>query len=81
MIRVNREGLKEKISSSGNEVECPLCKCNFSFKEGDIETIVEGIPYDKGIKRLLGQNKAHMVYKYVTCPWCKGKIQLKYTVM
>lgn len=81
LIQVNKEGKKEKLSNMENKIECPLCKCDFSFKEGDIEVIVEGIPYEKGIRKLFGQNRDYVVFKYVTCPWCKGKVQLKYTVM
>ena len=78
---VNREGAQDKrINSPYTDVKCVFCHCNFSFKEKDIETVVESIPYDSGIKKVFGSIKDYIVYRYVTCPWCKSKMKLKFII-
>ncbi len=81
-MTINKEG-KENAFDKGmdNELECPHCKCKFSFKEEDIEVIVRGIPYKTGIKKILKINEDYIVHKYITCPWCRSRLRLKYTIV
>lgn len=79
---INKEG-KENAFDKGmdNELECPHCKCKFSFKEEDVEVAVRGIPYKTGIKKILKINEDYIVHKYITCPWCRSRLRLKYTIV
>lgn len=78
---INEEGDQEKqANSSYNKLKCIFCNCEFSFKEKDIETVVENIPYESFFRKLIGQIQDYIVYRYVTCPWCKSKIKLKLVI-
>ncbi|MGN1327577.1 MAG: hypothetical protein ACI4VQ_05855 [Clostridia bacterium] len=81
MVVVEKKGEADKFATNEeNKITCSFCHCEFSFKEGNIEAVMEGIPYEKGIKKLLKMNKTYIIHKYITCPWCKSKLKLKYTI-
>lgn len=81
MKRVNQEGNRDMlVDSPESNISCPFCNCNFSFKEDNIEIVYEGIPYEKGIKKLFSMNKDTIIHRYVTCPWCRAKLKLKFVV-
>lgn len=76
-----KEGDEDKVQNSPfKEVVCPYCDCKFAFKESDIENVVDYIYYDKGIKKVFQAIKDAIVTRYITCPWCKAKLKLKFTV-
>lgn len=80
MIMIN-EGDKER---NGNnilqEIHCPYCDCDFAFKENDIENNIDYVYFDKGIKKIFQVVKDVIVTRYITCPWCKVKLKLKFIV-
>ena len=81
MRRINQEGSKDMlVDSPESNISCSFCSCNFSFREEDIETVYENIPYEKGIRKLLTMNQDVIIHRYITCPWCKAKLKLKFVV-
>ena len=80
MIQILENGKDDKSTKSKMSISCPYCLCSFNFIESDIETIYEIIPHTSGIKKFLGLKKAYVPHKYITCPWCKAKLKLKYVI-
>lgn len=49
--------------------DCPKCTCRFSFDFEDLQTS-EKMEEDH-------QQYFPVKYKYIECPWCKNKIEVK----
>ena len=79
-MEINKEGNLTKLNGDMAKISCPFCNCDFKFSENDLEIIIEKIPYQNGIKGMLKITKDYIVHKYITCPWCKNKLKLKYVV-
>lgn len=56
------------------------CGCRFSAKEKDIEEQIISIPYEKGIRKVLGMAKGYIHNRYITCPNCFRKLKVKFYV-
>lgn len=80
-MQINKKGTNDKLPVLQNTVICPICNCEFVFEEKDIEVVVEGIPYEKGIRKLLGMNQNYIYHKYILCPWCHSKHKLIYDLL
>lgn len=79
-MKIQTRGEINKLPKFSNSIICPICGCEFFFLEKDIEIIIEGIPYEKGIKKILGLKQDYIYHKYISCPWCKEKLKLNYTL-
>jgi hypothetical protein len=79
-MKIDEDGNVNRIPSEMNRLKCPFCNCIFTFLETDIDVVTEGIPYDKGFKGFFKINKYYIYHKYVTCPWCKAKLKLRYII-
>lgn len=70
----------EQIDNGLSKIKCK-CGCIFSATENDIELQIIPIKRENGVKKFFGARTTYRFCRYITCPKCYNKMQVKYKVV